>query len=505
MLILSPEEIRNAENKANENGLSFEDMMESAGSGCAEHILTNYPSSRNIVILCGKGKNGGDGFVIARYLKDSEKNVSVIKMFSCPSDELSEKNKKRIDGAVNIFDGSRVTKKAISLLTEADIIVDAVFGIGFRGELPENIKELFAVSAHSPAVKIAIDIPSGLSCDSKNIKNCFKADETLSMLCFKKEHIYKPYSDLCGKVTVIPIGFGIFGDGIEAFSRKEIKSLLPVRPFNANKGTFGKAMIIAGSYNMPGAAKIAVKGALSTGTGLTTLCFPDCIYPAVTSSLSENTFFPVPSSDKGCFAISSVNQILIKAEEYDAVAIGPGLGVFPETDNLVKALIKCHKGKIIIDADGINIISRNIDILKESEAEILLTPHPGEMSRLTGKTVGEINSDRINTASAFAKEYGVTVLLKGVNTVIVSPNRRIVINPTGSTALSRGGSGDLLTGIAASFAAQGLSVFDSAVLAAYIHGLAGEIAEKKYTAYGATIERITDSIPEALSQIISGK
>lgn len=505
MLILSPEEIRNAENKANENGLSYEDMMESAGIGCAEHIIKNYPDSKNIIILCGKGKNGGDGFVIARYLKEADKNVSVIKAFACPSDSLSEKNKALIDGSVNIYDGSHVTKKIINLISSADVIVDAVFGIGFKGELPENVKELFAVSAHSPAVKISIDIPSGLTSENENTDGCFSADETLSMLCFKKEHVYKPFSDKCGRVTVIPIGFGVFGSGIEAFSRKEIKALLPVRPYNANKGTFGKAMIIAGSYNMPGAAKIAVKGALSTGAGLTTLCFPDCIYPAVTSSLSENTFFPVNSSHKGCFSGGCAPEIIEKANSYDAVAIGPGLGVFPETESLVNALIKCRKGKIIIDADGINIVSRNINILKESEAEILLTPHPGEMSRLTGKTVEEINSDRINTASAFAKEYGIIVLLKGANTVIASPDGKVFINPTGSTALSRGGSGDLLTGIAASFAAQGLSVFDSAVLAAYIHGLAGEIAEKKYTAYGATIERITDCIPEALSEIISGK
>ncbi len=504
MLILSPVEIRNAENTANENGLTFDDMMESAGMGSAEHILTSYPESKNIVILCGKGKNGGDGFVIARYLKEADKNVSVIKAFACPSDSLSEKNKALIDGTVNIYDGTHVTKSIINLISSADVIVDAVFGIGFKGELPENVRELFAVCAHSPAVKIAVDIPSGLTSENECI-DCFPADETLSMLCFKKEHIYKPFSDKCGKVTVIPIGFGVFGSGIESFSSKEIKSLLPERPYNANKGTFGKAMIIAGSYSMPGAAKIAVKGALSTGAGLTTLCFPDCIYPAVTSSLSENTFFPVKSSYKGCFDGGCTAEIIEKAASYDAVAIGPGLGVFPETEKLVTALIKCCKGKIIIDADGINIISRNIDILKESEAEILLTPHPGEMSRLTGNSIAEINADREKTASDFSKEYGVTVLLKGANTVIAAPDGRIVINPTGCSALSRGGSGDLLTGISASFAAQGLSLFDSAVLASYIHGLAGEIAEKKYTSYAATIERISDCIPEALSEIISGK
>ena len=504
MLILSPEEIRNAENKANENGLSYNDMMESAGMGCAEHILTEYPTAENIIILCGKGKNGGDGFVIARYLKEADKNVCVVKAFNCPSDSLSEKNRSLIDGTVNIYDGSHVTKSIINLIKNADVIVDAVFGIGFRGELPENIRELFKVSAHSPAVKIAIDIPSGLTSENESTDGCFSADETLSMLCFKKEHIYKPYSDKCGKVTVIPIGFGVFGDNIQAKSRSEIKAMLPGRPFDSNKGTFGKALIIGGCNSMPGAPVIATKGCLSAGAGLTALAFPDCIYPAVTARLSENIFIPLPS-DGGFFSEKAFSLIHPNHDAYSVVAIGPGLAVTPTTEALTLLLIRSCRKKLIIDADGINIVSRNINILKESEAEILLTPHPGEMSRLTGRSITEINAEREKTASDFAKKYGVTVLLKGANTVIAAPDGRIAINPTGSTALSRGGSGDLLTGIAASFAAQGLSLFDSAVLSAYVHGLAGEIAEKKYTAYSATIERIADCIPDALSEIISGK
>ena len=504
MLILSPEEIRAAEDNANRNGLSYDDMMESAGMGCAGHILRNYPDKKNIVIICGKGKNGGDGFVIARYLKEADKNVSVIKAFPCPSDSLSEKNRELIDGTVNIYDGSHLTKGIIRLISTADIIVDAVFGIGFRGELPENVRELFAVSEHSPAVKIAIDIPSGLTAENESTDGCFSADETLSMLCFKKEHVYKPFSDKCGKVTVIPIGFGVFGSGIEALSRKEIKALLPVRPYNSNKGTFGKALIIGGCYTMPGAPVIATKGCLSAGAGLTALAFPDCIYQAVTSRLSENIFIPLPS-DEGFFSEKATSLIPARLDAFSVAAIGPGLAVTPTTAALTEQVIRSCQKKLIIDADGINILSRNINILKESEAEILLTPHPGEMSALTGKTIEEINADRESTATEFARKYGVTVLLKGANTVIAAPDGRIVINPTGSTALSRGGSGDLLTGIAASFAAQGLSVFDSAVTASYIHGLAGEIAEKKYTAYSATIERIYDCIPEALSEIISGK
>lgn len=505
MLILSADEIRKAEDNANKGGLSYEDMMESAGMGCAEHILKNYPDSENIVILCGKGKNGGDGFVIARRLYENGKNVSVILTFNSPSDPLSEKNKKRIDGTVNMYDGSTVTKKTASLIKNADIIVDAVFGIGFKGELPENIKQLFILSDNSSAVKIAVDVPSGLSCVSDSTDGCFNADETLSMLCFKREHIYKPFSNICGKVSVIPIGFGVFGNGIEAFSKKEIRELLPRRPYNGNKGTFGKALIVAGSYKMPGAGIIATRGCLSSGAGLTFFAFPDVIYSAVTSQLTECVFRPLDTDKNGGFAEGSFYRIKNDLSSFSSVAIGPGLGTKKGAEMLVYDIIKSYKGRLIIDADGINIISRNINILKESEADILLTPHPGEMSRLTGKSISEINADRVGTAREFAASYGVSVLLKGENTVIADKNGRTVINPTGSSALSRGGSGDLLTGMTVSFAAAGLSSFEAGILGAYLHGLSGEIAEKKFTAFSSTVERITECIPEALSEIISGK
>lgn len=505
MLILSPDEIRKAEDLATKNGLSYDDMMESAGMGCAEHILKSYPEAENAVVICGKGKNGGDGFVIARYLNEAGKNVSVILAFNSPSDELSEKNKKLISGTVNIYDGTYINKNISGLLENADIIIDAVFGIGFKGELPENVKELFLRSKYSKAVKIAVDIPSGLSQNSNDLSACFAADDTLSMLCFKKEHIYKPFSSLCGKVTIIPIGFGLFSDSVSAKTAGEIKEMLPESPFDSNKGTYGKALIIGGSYKMPGALIISARGAVNSGAGLTFLAFPDKIYTPVTSQLCECVFRPQCSDSEGGFSESCTDSILEELSSFDAVAIGPGMGTGDGAEALLTAVLKSYTGKLIIDADGINIISRHIDILKESEADILLTPHPGEMSRLTGKSIKEINSAREDTAAEFSKEYNVALLLKGANTVISDKTGRIHINPTGSPALSRGGSGDLLTGITVALAAQGLSVTDSAVAGAYIHGLAGEIAEKKYTRYSATVDRITECIPKALSKIISGK
>lgn len=505
MLILTPDEIRKAEEGANKNGLSYEDMMESAGMGCGEHILKSYPHCKNAVILCGKGKNGGDGFVIARCLCEAGIKASVVLAFNSPSDSLSEKNKKRLYGTADIYDGTRLSETVKDLLKNADIIIDAVFGIGFKGSLPTHIKEIFSFIKACDGIKIAIDIPSGLSENNENNEDCFIADETLSMLCFKPEHIYKPYSDFCGRVSVIPIGFGVFGDFPCSFTTREIREKLPVRPYNSNKGTFGKALIIAGSYKMPGAGIICTKGCLSSGAGLTFFAFPDKIYPSVTSNLTECVLRPLSSDTEGSFSDRAYEEIKDELDSFSAIAIGPGIGTGETAEKLVFSLIKSYTGKLIVDADGINLISRNINILKESKADILLTPHPGEMSRLTGKSISQINSERIKTATEFATEYNVSLLLKGANTVISDKNGRIFINPTGSSALARGGSGDLLTGIALSFASQGKSLSEASVLAAYIHGLAGEISERKFTAYASSVERIYDCIPRALSKIISGK
>ena len=505
MIILTPDEIRRAEAEANASGLSYEEMMEKAGMGCAGHILKSYPGSRNIVILAGKGKNGGDGFVIARGLSEAGKKVDVLCMFSSPSDELSEKNKRRIQGVAEIHNASVITKSIVRLIENADVIVDAVFGIGFKGSLPGNIKELFGIVNKQSSVKIAIDIPSGLSSENEYTDDSFNADETLSMLCFKKEHVYKPFSSRCGRVTVIPIGFDAASSGRNALSVEDARRLLPERPFDSHKGTFGKAMLVAGSYSMPGAGIIAAKGCLSSGAGLTYFAFPDRIYNTVTSHLCECVFTPLPSSGKGGFSAAAFDCIADSIDSYDALALGPGITRDSEVKEFAEKIIKNYKGKLIIDADGINIVSENINLLKESKADILLTPHPAEMGRLNSLTAKEINADREEIALSFAKKYGVTLLLKGANTVVADKSGEIFINPTGSSALSRGGSGDLLTGIALSLAAQGLSLRDSAVLAAFLHGLAGEKAEEKYTAYAASTENIHGCIPEALSSILRGK
>lgn len=504
MLIMTPDEIRNAENKANNAGLSYETMMENAGKGCADYITSHHRNIRYAVILCGKGKNGGDGFVIARYFAQKGINTSIILVSDSPSDDLSEKNKNRLPLSVKVVKYSENIIATGALLADADVIVDAVFGIGFRGTLPKNTSDIFKVVKISKAIKIAIDIPSGLSVDGSDFNNCFVADETLSMLCYKREHIYKPWRDYCGKVSVIPIGFKVKSDKLlSALPACEVKDMLVDRPSDSNKGTFGKVLITAGCYRMPGAAVIAAKGAASSGTGLTCLAFPDSCYAAIAPQIRECVLFPLLSDKEGAFASDNAKLFEESCNKYDAAAIGCGTGIGYGTEKILTALLKHYTKTLIIDADGINIISHNKDLLKNTQADIILTPHPGEMSRLTGLSIDDIKKNRITVAKEYAKKLNTVILLKGSATVIAAPDERCLINPTGSSALARGGSGDLLTGIITSFAAQGMKAFEAAAAGAYVHGLAGEIAGTKYTEYASSNERILSELPTAFSMILN--
>lgn len=503
--ILSAEEIRAAERRADENGLSYYLMMENAGRGCAEKILSRIEKSDPVVILCGKGRNGGDGFVIARYLSSAGCRVSVIRMFDGPSDELSEQMAEILPEGVSRYHYIARRYDSLKAIESAAVLVDAIFGIGFRGELPEYIAELFSHYPEYPAVKIAVDVPSGLTVTDGSCRGCYRADRTLSMLCFKAEHVYMPWKAWCGQTEIVPIGFRLDErTGLSSVTQAQAAAALPPRPYYSHKGTYGHALIAAGSRNMPGAAIIAAKGALNAGAGLVTLAFPDCIYPAVTAQLSENVMLPLKTAPDGSVAAENAEALKERFPRYTAAAVGCGLTVSDEAEKILETFAASFPGTLVIDADGINLVARHIHILENVSGSVVLTPHPAEMARLTGLSVQEVNAAREKVAFEFARAHNVTVLLKGVNTVVAAPDGRAYINPTGSSALSRGGSGDLLTGIITALAAQGMSPFDAACLGAYLHGLAGAAAERCYTSYAATVERIVGCLPEAFSSLVPG-
>lgn len=507
MLILTPQQIRDAEQDANEKILSYEEMMENAGAGCAQHIINTYPPCKT-VILCGKGKNGGDGLVIARHLHKAGFAVAIVNLSKEKSDPLSETVRTRVPSAVLQLCAEDAEQEALASFSAADLIVECVFGIGFHGTLPQSVVRLFDAANAADATRIAIDVPGGLWEGFNENDPFFHADETLVMLCRKPVHALHPLSDLCGKITIIPIGFGeneIRNEQkmLHLTSKEKVAAMFKKRPYNAHKGTNGHALLFMGCRNMPGAAVIATKGCLSVGAGLVSLAFPDAAYSAITPQLNECLLLPMQSDENGTFAAANASFLKEKCNEYQAIAVGCGMAQNKGAHECLHTLLQHYKGKLVIDADGINILAQHIDWIRNTEAQVILTPHPGEMARLTGKSVAQINGDRTNTAVAFARQYGCITVLKGANTVIAFPDGRANINPTGNPSMARGGSGDLLTGMLASLLAQGFSTENAAVAGVYLHGLCGDIAASRYTQYAATVARMTRCIPEALSQILS--
>ena len=486
--LLSPAEVRKAEDAANAFGVTYETMMEAAGRGCADFLLHAFPSLPEALILAGKGKNGGDGFVIARLLSEAGKRVTLVRVFSCPSDPLSESRRALLPPEVRVIEGETAPEEALWAVKNARLIVDAVFGIGFAGDLPERIGALLAAANGAPAARVAVDLPSGFA---------FRAHHTLSMLCLKPEQIDPARRPCCGRLHVIPIGISLPGSGRLSLTETEALLLLPPRPANAHKGTFGNTLILAGARQYPGAPVLAATGCLHAGSGLTTLGVPDVILDSVTAKLSEPVFLPLKTANNGGVGASNNIPLRNRLNEFSAVVLGPGLGVGEPQFSFVKNTLSFTRVPLVLDADGINNLAGNIHLLKwqtdpSRPCERILTPHPGEMGRLLGISAAEVNENREELALSFAKEYGVTLLLKGPNTLVASPDGRLYVNPTGAPALARGGSGDLLSGVIGALLSQGTPAFEAAALGAFFHGLAGEKAQRRYGPYACTVARIAD-------------
>ena len=513
MFVVTSKQMYRAECNAVERGISFPELMENAGTACAEIIKNHYHISKakpkEILIICGKGKNGGDGFVIARKMWEYGCNVTV--MLACGEPKAKD--------AINMFSLAESTgvdiiryeddiQAVYPYIEKAEIIVDAVFGTGFSGSLDASLSRLAKTVNAAKGHTVAIDVPSGANCDSATIEgSVFKAETTVAISAYKPIHIMKPCSSACGRVLVADIGITDEDfkkiDSITCFTVNslDVKKMLPKRKPVSNKGTYGHALCVCGSMRMAGAAFLAVSGALRSGAGLVTAAFPQSAYPAIAPKLTESLLLPLEANFEGTFAFSALPAINEAAKRASAMLIGCGLGFNKDTTRLVLSLIEETKIPLIIDADGINALSTNIDILKKAKAPIIITPHPGEMSRLCGKSIAEIVSNPIAVAYDFATKYGVTVVLKGANTVVCGGNpTEIYVNSTGNSGLAKGGSGDLLAGMAVSLLAQGMKSFDAALSAVYLHGLCADAVAEKTSMRGMLPSDVLNYLPELFSK-----
>jgi len=514
MKILTSREMKAVDRAAIEElGIPGVVLMENAGLRIVRALRGRFsdPAAERIVVVAGKGNNGGDGFVIARHLFNSGARPEVLLLAS----EAEVGGDAAINLAVARGMGIPITevrdaaawKKARIKVMHASVIVDAIFGTG----LVRRLDGLYALAVgdinRSPAFTLAVDIPSGLSSDTfETIGPSVEADLTVALAAPKIAHIFPPAADHVGELVVAPIGIPP-----ALLDRPELKLELVeegiVRPFfaprkkDSHKGTYGHLLIVAGSVGKSGAAALAGRAALRMGAGLVTVATPAGVLPSVARTMAELMTEPLAGTPEGTVAAAALPRALGLLMGKNAVLVGPGLSTNPSTAEFVLGLLPKIEVPCVVDADGLNIVAAKIDILKRLAAPAVLTPHPGEFARLVGRTSEEVLRHRLELAPEFAVKHRVTVVLKGYRTLIAGPDGRVFVNPTGNPGMATGGTGDVLGGMIASQLAQEKDFLGAVLSAVYAHGLAGDIAADRLGEKALVAGDLIRYLPPALKAL----
>lgn len=499
------------ENLSNELGVSYFQLMENAGTACAKKYkeINHSAIPSSVVILCGNGNNGGDGLVIARILSDWDYEVTIIFCKGEPNTEISQQmyEKVKANNEIQTFDAQQEPMVSLFHIKQADVIFDCIFGTGFHGQIEPSIARMIEGANQSAALKIAVDIPSGISGDSGEYSDAvFQADYTFALGALKKVHTLPSCQHLCGTITTLDIG--IPKEAIDqlfslasVLTFSDLTSFLPKRDDNANKGDFGKLLIVAGKTGMGGAAMMATLSAMRCGCGLTTLAAAKNTVQYCFPHLMEAITLPLKETLDGAISTENISKLKIELSHSTACVIGCGLGRDDSVVEIVKALVENSEIPLVLDADGINALASDINIVQTAKAPIILTPHPKEFSRLTGKSVAEIENNREEMAIEFARTYSVILVLKGHKTLIALPDGTLYENSTGNAGMAKGGSGDVLSGMIGSFLAQGIKPDHAVRLAVCLHGAAGDECTKKFSEYGVLARDLIDELPALLRKI----
>ena len=507
MRIVTCSQMKQAEQYAIENGVSALRLMENAGTAAARVIReTVRPDGAAALVICGRGNNGGDGFVVARKLHEAGFAACALLAAGDPHTPDAAEMLERLNGLpVTVVRGADADRLQ-HLLGRATLVVDALFGTGFRGRPSDEAAAVIglinrAVQAKSMPV-FSLDMPSGADADSGEVPGaCIAADTTVAFGAAKTGQFTFPAAEYCGTVKAVNIGIpdAAFDDllsPVELLEEHDVAAQLPRRSKDSNKGDYGRLLLLCGSSGMTGAAYMSAAAALRSGAGLVKLAVPSSVYPILASKLNEALVFPALETPEGSLALSNLDRFLALADASDALLIGCGLSRDPETVSLVRALVQHAACPVVLDADGINAFEGHIDLLRASKAELILTPHPGEMARLCGKSIRAVQASRLRTAAEFAGDAKLTLALKGAYTVVASKTGRVWINPTGNPGMARGGSGDILAGMVAAFAAQGFTPESAACCGVYLHGLAGDRCAQKLSQYGMLPTDLLTEIPQ---------
>jgi NAD(P)H-hydrate epimerase len=504
--ILTPEQASELDRATQARGVPAAELMDRAGRAVAGAAadLAGGVYGRRAAIVCGKGNNGGDGLAAARHLARSGMAVSVVMLE--PADDLREPAATHLE---RLGEVERVRVRPYSPVTlerevaRADVAIDAIFGTGFRGQPDEEWAEAIVCLNDGRVPLVAVDIPSGVDGASGVVAGvAVRAELTVAFGAAKVGTVLLPGAELAGMVRVVDIGFP--DDLIRAATfltePDDVRSSLPTREVDTHKRASGVLLVVAGSREMTGAARLIAGAAGRIGAGLVTVAVPVGILPVVGATLTEATFVALPETDAGTVATSALPIVLEAAERADALAVGPGLTTHDETADFVRGLLRAISAPTVLDADGLNAFAGRASELADRRADAVLTPHDGEFARVTGVGGRELYGDRLGHVRTLAAMSQAVTLLKGGRTLVADPQGLVRINPTGNPFLATAGSGDVLTGMIGGLLARGVPPSDAASSAAYVHGLAGLLVGSE-RGEGTLAGDLVDAIPDAVSRV----
>jgi NAD(P)H-hydrate epimerase len=510
--VVTAEQMREIDRRAiQERGIAGLQLMENAGRAVAEaaYEATAPCPQRAIVVVCGRGNNGGDGFVAARRLAELGRRVRVF--LAARRGQVSGDARVNLDRLAE----ARITVEEVSeagavaqACGQAGLVVDALLGTGLSGEVSGLPAELIAAVNGSGRPILAVDIPSGLAANSgAPLGVAVKASHTVTMGLPKLGMFMFPGADYVGRLTVADIGFPsdliAEAQGVADLVEPEwVRLLMPARRRTAHKGDFGRLLVIAGSVGMTGAACLCAEAALRAGVGLVTVGCPESLNDILEVKLTEAMTVPLPETYERTLDTRALATILELAETVDVLAIGPGISRHPDTALLVQRLVGRVDKPMVVDADALNALSEAPALLEGAHAPAVLTPHPGEMARLMGVSAEEVQGNRAQFAKRAATRFGSAVVLKGAYSLICEAGRSLAINPTGNPGMASGGTGDVLTGVVAGLLAQGLLPFEAAGAGAYLHGLAGDLAARRTGEASLVAGELVNSLPQAICQVL---
>lgn len=517
MKVVTAKEMQELDRRAAaEYGISSLILMENAGAGSVRTMAQLFPNLDRfkVAVVCGRGNNAGDGFVVARHLANRGTTVQVLL--------LAKKGELKGDAAVNSEIAQKMGVPVTEVTTarelqgyrealgQADLIVDAILGIGLTGPVRGIFAEAIQLLNDLQRPIVSLDLPSGLGADNGSIQEpCIRARFTLTFALPKRSLLLYPAAECAGEIRVIDIGIprALLTDPklpVQMTEREEVRSTFPPRDPNAHKGTYGHVLVLAGSPGKTGAAALCSLGALRVGAGLVTLALPEGLHDLMEVKLTEVMTAGLPETEERTVSLQARDRLLDLMEGKRVLALGPGLSTHPETVRLVTELIRAAKVPLVIDADGISALAGQPEVLTKASIPVILTPHPGELSRLLAVSKEAFIGDRVPIVQKVASTYNVTLVLKGARTLIAEPNGVVHINPTGNPGMATGGTGDILTGMIAGLIAQGLEPARAAVVAVYLHGLAGDLACQHLGPEAMIATDLLEKLPEAIRTVKAG-